>query len=110
MPTPLHETFTTNRGEEKKIRQRFESRDLIEYELTEADIRRRPGFLFRAMAEKFYDDEAYHWVLRDNNDLKREREYVAGDVLKVPADFRDAIAGANIVDPAQYARATYSVR
>lgn len=92
MATPKHEIYVTNRGEEKKIRRRFVSQDLVRYTLTGADVFRRTNLLFQAMAEKFYSDESLHWIIRDNNEPKWESDFQVGEEIFVPADYRNAIS------------------
>jgi len=86
-----HTLFETNRGREPAIRPRFESQDFILYTVTGSDVKNWVTFPLVTIAEKFYNDNTLWWIIQDANPIKNPWEYVEGDRIVIPLDFRNAI-------------------
>ena len=87
----VHTLFKTNRGLEPSVRPRFESQRFIEYTLTGVDIKNWVTFPLITLAEKFYSDNSLWWIIQDANPIKKPWEYLVGDTIVIPLDFREAI-------------------
>jgi len=86
-----HLLFQTDRGQEPGIRPRFESQSFVEYTVTGGDVKNWVNFTLVTLAEKFYNDNTLWWIIQDANRIKNPWEYVEGDIIVIPLDFRKAV-------------------
>ena len=93
-----HPLFSTDRGTEAGIRQRFQSSDFLSYTLSGDDVSRYPKFPLQAVALKFFGDPGWWVVLADANQVKGAWEWQVGDKVRIPRDFSSSVLGVSLVN------------